>query len=272
MNSKINVELKGVPKTLLLPLLGRAKLSEKSYSPIQDRRAKQLLESLNYDFDNLSKNVGHSVLIWMARAYHFDQAIRSFIKEYPEGVVVNLGAGLETAFFRVDNQRLTWIDLDLPEVIELRKKLIPAPPRVHYIPKSVLDFSWMDEVKQYGKNFFFFAGGFFMYFTTEQVKEIFKQLATHFPNNELIFDTISARYLDRANEMLKKANMQGALLQWGIDDGKELEKWSDQIKLIKQIPYYQDLKNDAKFPFLIRLKMFFMDMFSKNNIVQIKFI
>lgn len=127
---KSDVQLTGVPQTLLLPLLSRARFSQESYSPIQDPLAIQLVESINYNFSELEKHLGNSTLFFLARAYHFDQAIKNYLKKNPNGKIVNLGAGLETAFSRVDNQKLTWIDLDLPEVIELRKNLLPESNRV----------------------------------------------------------------------------------------------------------------------------------------------
>jgi O-methyltransferase involved in polyketide biosynthesis len=71
MNKLILPDLNGVPQTLLLPLIGRAKFSLEAYSPIKDEKAVELVNSINYDFDNLLKNVNYQTLFWMARAYHF---------------------------------------------------------------------------------------------------------------------------------------------------------------------------------------------------------
>jgi O-methyltransferase involved in polyketide biosynthesis len=271
MKEKITVDLKGVPQTLLLPLLGRAKFSQKSYSPLHDQRAIDLVNSLDYDFNHLQKQVGETTLFWMARAYHFDEAIKHYLKIHPKAVIVNLGAGLETAFYRVDNRELTWLDLDLPEVIALRDKLLPPPPRVHYIAKSILDYSWIEEVKKYGKDVFFFAGGLFMYFSEEQVNSIFLQMANHFPQGELIFDAISKKGLYYANRMLSDVRMNNAKLKWGLDDGKELEKWSPNIILVSQKPYFQGIKTKFAFPLFLRMKMVFLDLFNKGGIIHLKF-
>jgi O-methyltransferase involved in polyketide biosynthesis len=183
MKDKINVDLKKVPQTLLMPLYGRAKMSEQKYSPIHDKRAIKLVNSLDYNFSELAQRVGPATLFWVARAYQFDEAIKDYLRLYSDAVIVNLGAGLETAFYRVDNGTLTWVDLDLPEVINLRRELLPPPDRVHYIAKSILDYSWIDEVKTLGTHFLFFAGGLFMYFSEEQVKSFFLEMANQFPNS-----------------------------------------------------------------------------------------
>ncbi|VVC77147.1 hypothetical protein AQUSIP_24740 [Aquicella siphonis] len=271
MPGKIKVNLKGVPQTLLLPLLGRALFSQEPYSPIHDERAVQLVNRLDYDFTQLNEQIGQSTLFWMARAYQFDEAIKQYLQRHPRAVIVNLGAGLETAFYRVDNGTLTWIDLDLPEVMELRRTLLPPPDREYYLEKSILDFSWMNEVRQYGDNIFFFAGGFFMYFTETQVRSVLTAMAAMFSKSELVFDTISIRGLKYANQMLEKANMTNALLQWGLDNANDLEKWSDQIQVLYQIPYFKKLKTRLSFPVFLRMKMWVYDLFNSGGIVHIRF-
>jgi O-methyltransferase involved in polyketide biosynthesis len=274
MNEKITIDLKGVPQTLLFPLIGRAKFSQESYSPIHDKKAIELVASLNYDFDKLLSvtNVRQSTLFWMARAYHFDEAIKTYLKKHPKAVIVNLGCGLDTTFYRTDNGQLLWIDIDLPDVIDLREKLLPPPNRVEYIKKSVLDFSWVDDIKQFGNDVFFFAGGFFMYFKEDQIKSIFSAIANQFSNANLIFDNISPRGLKQANEMLKKSNMQDALLQWGIYDGKELEAWSSKIKVVSTFPYFKSIKSKYNFPLSFKIVMYFFDFFHKSGIIHLKFI
>src|SRR3990167_1861723 len=268
---KIDISLKGVPRTLIMPLLGRAKFSQKPYSPIQDKLAIQLVESLNYDFSCLEKQLGNTSLYFIARAYHFDQAVKNYLRLHPNGSIVNLGAGLETAFYRVDNKKLPWIDLDLPEVIELRQKLLPQSSRVYPIAKSVLDFSWMDEVKNHGREFLFFAGGLLIYFREKEVKLLLQEMASRFRSSEFIFDTITSKGMYYANKMLNQANMSDALMQWPCDDPSQLARWSAHIQVIDQKKYFQQLKLLKGFPLLLRFRMFFYDLMSKPQIIHLKF-
>jgi len=272
MNKRTDIDLKGVPQTLLLPLIGRAKLSEEIYSPLHDAKAIELVNSIDYDFNSLLnvKNVKQSALFWMARAVHFDAAIKAYLKNNPTAVIVNLGAGLDTAFNRVNNGQLTWVDLDLPEVISLREKLLPPTSNEHYIAKSVLDFSWMEDVKKYGDDVFFFAGGLFMYFTEAQIKSILITIATHFPGAQMIFDNIFPKGLKRANCMLEKSGMKDALLKWGIYNAKDMEAWSSSIKLVSQTPYFKDIKSNYRFPLSSKITMYFFDYVHKSGIIQLR--
>lgn len=268
---KSDIQLTGVPQTLLMPLLGRAIFSKKPYSPMKDPFAIQLVESLNYDFNVLENKLGNTTLYFMARAYHFDLAIKNYLQKHLNGKIVNLGAGLETAFYRVDNQSMTWIDLDLPEVILLREKLLPQSNRIHSIAKSILDYSWMDDIKKWGNEFFFFAGGLLIYFKEEEVKALLNEMANRFPKSEFFFDTISAKGMYYANKMLAQSNMADALMKWSLDDAALLEHWSSHIKIINQKKYFHDIKFMEGFPLSLRVRMFFYDLMSNPHIIHLKF-
>ncbi len=54
----------------------------------------------------------------------FDRSARDFLARNPEAVVAHTGRGLDSRFERVDDGRVEWYDLDLPDVIELRRKFL----------------------------------------------------------------------------------------------------------------------------------------------------
>lgn len=246
---KVNFELTGVPHTLLIPLLGRAMASQDTKSSFHDARSLSLIKSLNYNFDNLLEKMASfsTSITWAGdRALYFDNEIKTFLHTHPNATIVNLGAGLETAFYRVDNGMLTWVDLDVPEVMNIRHKLLPPPKRVHYISKSIFDYTWLNDLQQLGPDFFFFAGGLFIYFTPEQVKSLFIKMANQFPGTEMVFDSIAKDDLTSANEMFKKLEMIDARFQWGIDE-KEVEAWSPKIKILKHLLYHQPDEKSVHF-------------------------
>lgn len=55
-----------------------------------------------------------------------DTALRSLLAGAQDATVVALGVGFETQPWRVDDGRLRWMSLDLPEVVAVRRKLLPA--------------------------------------------------------------------------------------------------------------------------------------------------
>ena len=67
----------------------------------------------------------------------FDNAIRRVLRRKPDATVVALGEGLETQFWRVDNGRVRWVTVDLPESIALREQVLPTASET--IAASALD-------------------------------------------------------------------------------------------------------------------------------------
>ncbi|MGZ4913277.1 MAG: class I SAM-dependent methyltransferase [Halobacteriota archaeon] len=112
------------------PPWGRAKISQEWPSLFHDRQAVRLFKHIDDDFSSIDEALGlEGAAVQAAYAKQFDDKVRSCVARHPEASVVNLGAGLDTAFYRVDNGTLRWCDLDLPTVMALRSELLPAPER-----------------------------------------------------------------------------------------------------------------------------------------------
>ena len=75
-----------------------------------------------------------------------DAWVRAFLAGHPAGTVVEIGTGLNTRFERVDNGQAHWIDLDLPDVIELRRRFFADTGRHRMVAASVLDEAWLQDV------------------------------------------------------------------------------------------------------------------------------
>ena len=123
MDNKFSVSLTGVPETLLIPLYIRAKESQRPDAMLKDDIAVAVVDQLDYDFTRI-KLQGHDQLAIILRLREFDRFARDFQAAHPDGVVVHIGFGLDTRFERVDDGRVEWYDLDLPNAIELRRKVI----------------------------------------------------------------------------------------------------------------------------------------------------
>jgi len=185
----VKIKLSGVSQTLLIPLWSRAKISRDYSSLFYDAKAVELIEKIDYDFSTQDKAIpSYLPLLFVARAKQFDDKIRAYIRKHPRASVVNIGAGLDTTFYRVDNGSIHWYDLDLPAVINIRKQLLPEPDRVKYIEKSLLDPSWCNDIKHTENGVFMIAGGLLRYFEEAQVRQLFLLLADNLPSGEIVFD------------------------------------------------------------------------------------
>lgn len=232
-----------VAETLLITLFIRAKETERSDALIADEKAVALVKSMDYDFSRIKQikmdETDQVTLILRNRA--FDRYTQDFLAHSPESTIVHIGCGLDSRFERVNNGAVQWYDLDLPEVIELRKKYIgDEKDRYHLLAYSALDNAWINKVIAFpGRPFLFMAEGVFMYFTEAQVKSLVFTLQENFPGAELIFDAFTP-YLVRMNNLRLSMTKFGARYYWGLKRGKDLEKWGQGIRLIDEWSYFDE--------------------------------
>jgi O-methyltransferase involved in polyketide biosynthesis len=145
----VDPALNGVAETLLIPLYNRAMESQRPDAIMKDEKAVALVKQMGYDFDQVSKirmfEANKVARIMLTR--EIDRYARDFFRRHPEAVVVHIGCGLDSRFERVDNGKVEWYDLDLPDVIGLRRKFIgDEGERYHLLGCSVLDDAWLGTV------------------------------------------------------------------------------------------------------------------------------
>jgi O-methyltransferase involved in polyketide biosynthesis len=131
---------------------------------------------------------------WAIRAYNFDLIVKKFLEQYEKVTVINIGAGLDTTFQRIDNGSVRWINIDLPAVMALRFKLIPASAREMNIGKSVFDFSWIDDIAHLTEKstVLFMTTGILFYFDKDEVKPLFLKLSSIYSGAHFVFGAISS--------------------------------------------------------------------------------
>jgi O-methyltransferase involved in polyketide biosynthesis len=210
--------------------------SQRPDALVRDPKAVELVGQLHYDFSGVQRLKDEQVN-YVLRMREFDRLARVFLAEHPGGVIVDLGCGLDTRFERIDNGRVEWYGLDLPEVIELRKELLDETPRSHFIGCSVLDNAWLEPVSVHGQRpFLFLAEGVFMYLEGAQVKSLVLTLRDRFPGAELAFDAYSPIHVWRHNLQTSTSKISFPA-RWGIWHGQEIEGWGDGIHLLDEWCY-----------------------------------
>ena len=180
MSERVTPGLSGVAETLLLPLYARARESQRTDGVLHDLKAEQIVSRLDYDFDRIALRDFHQATRVMGTR-EFDRIVRGFLAQHPAGVVVHLGCGLDTRFERVDNGSVTWFDLDLPAVVQLRRELGMAagPARYQLITGSAFDDAWLTQVAAvvgHG-DVLVVAEGVLTFFTVEQVRWLVASVA-----------------------------------------------------------------------------------------------
>lgn len=247
MSEATTQDLSGVSESLLITLYFRAMESQRSDALIKDEMAEALVKKISadrlYDFDRIkSLHLSEAnKLVWILRCREFDRYAQDFLRCHPDAVVIHIGCGLDSRFERVAgrNGQIEWYDLDVPQVIELRRKLIGGEgERYHMLGCSVLDSAWLDIVSAHGQcPFLFLAEGVFMYFEAAQVKLLILRLRDRFPGAELVFDTYSPIHVWRHN-LQTSASKISFPTHWGIWHGQEIEGWGEGIHLLDEWGFF----------------------------------
>lgn len=207
-NNKVKIKLGPVQETMLIPLYFRAIEQKESRPIVKDEMAKDMVEKVDYDFSQLAQNLGSDGLAFPIRAATFDRLIEKFIEANPEATIINLGAGLDTTFFRVDNGKIHWYDIDLEDSIELRRKFINETDRLKFVTCSAFDPAWFKQIEHRNKGVFIMSSGMFIYFDHSEIETIISQMANEFPGSELVFDTVSNFFRFRRFKTLG--------IKWGV--------------------------------------------------------
>jgi O-methyltransferase involved in polyketide biosynthesis len=237
MNQKISINKGTIQETLLLPLWGRAYETKKKNPRLVDEKAVEIMENIDYDFSDIEKTQAMSLHGWVARSIYTDNMATQFIRQHPEATIVNIGCGMDTTFSRIDNGKIMFYELDLPDVIELRKAFYEDSERHQSIASSFLETGWFNQVNV-KDGLLFLAGGVLMYFKEEQIKKFFLQVADHFESSEFYFDSLSPLGIKIAKKQVLKKGGMGMSMDggWGLKPIKSLEKWDKRIKVASADP------------------------------------
>ena len=269
-NKKVKIALGGVPETLLYPLWGRAKESEKAKPYLLDPKASEIVRQMDYDFARVDKVYFEFGQMWDIILHKYlDDAIKKFTADHPKATVVNIGAGLDTAFYRVDNGSIRWYDLDLPEVINLRRKLIPETDRSKCIAKSVFDLSWLDDIGPTQDGLFLFARAVFMWLEQPDLKRLFSALATRYPDAEMIFDSYKVFVTWLSDLVNRRIGLPGP--KWATSGGKQIAKWSNHIEVIDEWPLFSRVPKDTSWKRQTIMLMNLCDWFRQMKVVHLQF-
>jgi O-methyltransferase involved in polyketide biosynthesis len=270
---KISLEdLKDVAETLLYPLISRYVETRKENGIINDPKSVEIIEALDYDVE-ATKLFPISQRGACLRTIIFDEAVCAFLEKHPDGVIINLGCGLDTRFPRVDNGQLTWFDLDLPEVIALRRKFFEETDRHRFIASSALDSSWADEIPK-DRHLLILMEGLAFYLTEEQNRKIISIIRENFKEAEFYMEAFDPFFITMCSYFRSKDPLDkkaASLLRWGIKSGKEMEQWKPGICYIGEQAVVD--KGRQHFPLVNRIMFTLIPVMRRmTKIIHLRFV
>lgn len=214
MNEKIT--LSGVPETMLQTVYARARES-RGRGVIRDAKAEELVEKLDYDFSLAEKDTAMRSGV-IARTIVLDRLTTAYLAGHPGAVVVNIACGLDTRCYRMTGYR-HWYNLDLPETMAMREKLLPESGAVTQIAMSAMD-DWGSRIEETDAPVLIIIEGLTMYLTEADVQRIFAVIAGRFPQAAVLVETMNPMVVKRFKE--KPIEGSNAKFTWGVRDGRAL--------------------------------------------------
>lgn len=269
MEKKYHIERNTVQETLVIPLYGR-KLAMDMYPDLfSDRECQKLCDKLDYEYkgkNGIKDRIG--AVMGATRQYDLACECRDYLKKHPKAAVVNLGCGLDTTFRQVDNGKAKSYCIDMPDVIEIRKKLLPEAEREIYIACDLKNSQWFEQIDfQREDGIVFFASGVFYYFHKNDVRQLVCKMAENFPGGRLAFDATNEKGIKSMKKTwLDSADIDVATYFYLENAEREIRTWSDRISSVKKRGYMTGYRGLDKRYGLIENMIF--KRIDKNNSCQ----
>ena len=261
-----------VEDTLFVPMLGRIYASEHCPQILYDKKALELKNKLPSDLIEQNKQNQYTLLASASRSANMDRFIRSFLERRPDGVIVQLGCGLETTYHRCDNGKTHWYAVDLPHVIDYRRELLPELERETYLAGDAFSEDWIRQVRTEFPDapILVTAGGLFHYFEENKVIALLRTMG-QFGNMEVVFDTVNKKGMAMMQKKyMKQVGHADAQMFFYVDSAKELAaKIGGNAKVIAEEPYYRHIPRNG-LNLSTRLSMAVSDRLCMVKMIQLK--
>ncbi|GJH40222.1 hypothetical protein RCZ04_07720 [Capnocytophaga sp. HP1101] len=243
-----------IPETMLITLWAKATENKEPKPLLRDEKATEVIGKIDYDFSKFKKAKFSQAGVCI-RAHLIDEEARTFLNEHPDAVVIQLGTGLDARYERLGSPELThWYDLDLPEVIAIRRQFFEENEKRSFLEMSLFDSAWIETVKAHHKPILIIVEGVLMYFPPAEVKKFMIQLAESFDEATLLFDMLAyalighAKSHDSLSAMEKDRRPE---FQWSEKYSEAMQQWSPKLHIAKE--YFMSNYDQGRYPFIFRI-------------------
>lgn len=261
-----------VEDTLFVPMLGRIYASEHCQRILYDQKALELKENLPSDLLKSNDQSQYTLLASAVRSANMDRFIRAFLERRPDGIIVQLGCGLETTYYRCDNGHTRWYAVDLPRVVEYRRELLPEPERETYLAGDAFSEDWIRRIRADVPDapILVTAGGLFHYFEESKIVGLF-QMLQQFGKIQLVFDAVSKSGMSMMRKRyMKQVGHADARMFFYVDLAAELAgKIGGGAEVLVQEPYYCHIRKDG-LQFFTKVSMAVSDRWCMVKMIQLK--
>lgn len=258
----------GVEDTLYIPLYARIYASKNFSNYFYDVKALSLEKDLPL-LSNMRDTPEYFNMASVCRQQTIDKKIVRFLEDNHACNVVFLGAGLETAYFRIGNKVTNFYEVDLEHVIAVRERFLGYGENEILIGCDMFSLEWIKNMDTHLHTLIVLAG-VFQYFTKDRIIHFIHQIQSRIPKCEMVFDATNTTGLKYANKFVKSTGNVNAQMYFAIDDPYEFAKETN-TKLIGVSGFFADaLKQCKGLKFISKLMMFVADKLKRTMVIHLR--
>jgi O-methyltransferase involved in polyketide biosynthesis len=236
-----------IQETALIPLAIKASETARPNARIRDEKAKAIIDALGVDVSKYDPFLSHEGVV--ARTIMFRDTLKDLLEKYPDAVCINLGCGFDDKFSQVDNGRLRWFDVDLPDQIAVRRKVFQDRDRCTMLDGDALDGAWTKALPK-ADMYIIVVEGVLEYFSKEQVKTCLNMLCDCFPHGYLLAE-LHYPFLEKHGSHHDAVKHTNATFGWGTQSGRDYLELEPRMKLLSEHSYNEEMRK-----YTIRGKLF----------------
>ena len=250
----------------------RGEISKKYPEIFNDREATKYLVNNRISYEKYKKNSDYINLVKAATYKSFDDEVRKFILQYPNGTIVYLGCSLDTMFKRMDNGRVNWYNLDTPGMISIRRLYTRDGEREHTIVKSIDDMSWLDDIKcDIGFGLLFVCRNFFQYKNSKEVSSFIDKLYHRFQGAQIVFNAPNHMAMIANNRYSKRNDVDYKKYRLHIKDPvRDISLWNVAYEVINSSSVFNHINPSKKWRTSMRMKFRINSITESNKIIRLR--
>lgn len=244
---KMDLKFGDIQETALIPLAIKASETARTNARIKDLKAKEIIETLGVDVSKLDPFLSHEGVV--ARTIMFRDELKRLIDMYPDALCVNLGCGFDDKFSQVDNGKITWFDVDLPDQIAVRRKVYEDRERCTMLDGSALEGEWTKSLPKNDMTIVVMEG-VLEYFSKDMVKTCLNMLCDSFSHGYLLAE-LHSPFLEKNGKHHDAVKNTNATFGWGTKSGKEYLELEPRLTFVSERSYNEEMRK-----YSIRGKLF----------------
>lgn len=207
-----------VDYNLIAPLYDRALVAQAAPELCKDNAAETFIKQFAVAMPKKEAD-GQSYLRAFAQ-YHYVKTAEAYLRRHAQTCMIDLGCGLDTLSYQLDDRNVRWINIDFEETLRLRRRAgFDQERRVELVAGDPSDTAWFGNVRlSKGEGLIVVADEQVERWTARAVKELVLGMRKHFPGSLLMLTCSGGRGAGDAKGFhLYSLNARSVFRSW-LDD------------------------------------------------------